>query len=43
MATMATQFQNKFDLHTRAILGLPENTDLAPKQATDTISTQRLI
>jgi phosphoribosylglycinamide formyltransferase 2 len=28
MATMATQFQNEFDLHARAILGLPVNTAL---------------
>ena len=28
MATMATQFQNEFDLHARAILGLPVNTTL---------------
>ena len=28
MTTMATQFQNEFDLHARAILGLPVNTTL---------------
>jgi phosphoribosylglycinamide formyltransferase 2 len=28
MVTMATQFQNEFDLHARAILGLPVNTAL---------------
>jgi phosphoribosylglycinamide formyltransferase 2 len=28
MTTMATQFQNEFDLHVRAILGLPVNTGL---------------
>ena len=28
MTTMATQFQNEFDLHARAILGLPVNTAL---------------
>jgi len=28
MTTMATQFQNEFDLHARAILGLPVNTSL---------------
>ncbi len=28
MVTMATQFQNEFDLHARAILGLPTNTTL---------------
>jgi phosphoribosylglycinamide formyltransferase 2 len=28
MVTMATQFQNQFELHARAILGLPVDTSL---------------
>lgn len=28
MVTMITQFQSEFELHARAILGLPVNTDL---------------
>lgn len=37
MATMATQRQTEFDLHARAILGLPVNTDLTTPGASAVI------
>ncbi|MEO8752417.1 MAG: formate-dependent phosphoribosylglycinamide formyltransferase [Casimicrobiaceae bacterium] len=37
MVTMCTQWQSQFDLHARAILGLPVNTDLASPGASAVI------
>ena len=33
MVTMATQWQNEFELHARAILGLPVDTALQERRA----------
>jgi phosphoribosylglycinamide formyltransferase 2 len=37
MVTMATQYQNEFELHVRAVLGLPVNTQLASAGASAVI------
>jgi phosphoribosylglycinamide formyltransferase 2 len=37
MVTMVTQYQNEFELHVRAILGLPVNTDLKEQGASHVI------
>jgi phosphoribosylglycinamide formyltransferase 2 len=37
MVTMATQWQNEFELHARAILGLPVDTSLASTGASAVI------
>ena len=43
MVTMATQRQSEFELHTRAILGLPTTTELSRPGASAVIKSERAI